>query len=60
MSDDRHEKWLANHEKRIQALEVNQAVMTEHVKQIRKWAGWGVAILGSSFLVQLFNLVTGG
>lgn len=49
-----------DHEKRIRFLEVHQAVLVEHVKSIRKWAGWGITILGGSFLLQLANLVIRG
>lgn len=51
------DKRVDDHEKRIRTLEVNNAVLQEHVRTIRKWAGWGVAILGGSFLVQLVNMV---
>lgn len=55
-----HEKQLVDHEKRIRNLELSQAILEEHVKMIRKWAGWGVAILAGSFLVQLVNVVIKG
>jgi len=57
---DEHEAQLSDHDQRIRVLEVNSAVLSDHVKQIRKWAGWGVAILGGSFLVQLVSVVAKG
>lgn len=60
MTIERHEDWLKNHEKRINALEVNQAVITTKVTQIAKWAGWGVALLGGSLIVQFANLLMKG
>lgn len=56
---DRHEKWLSDHEQRIRSVEVNQAVLTDHVRTIRKWAGWAVGILGATLLVQLINMILG-
>lgn len=60
MHDNRHELWLTDHEKRIRGVEVNQAVITDNVSQIRKWSGWGVALLAGSFLIQLLNVVIKG
>jgi hypothetical protein len=51
------EDQVQDHEKRIRTLEVNSAVLTDHVQSIRRWAGWGITILGGSFLLQLANLV---
>lgn len=51
------DELVQDHEVRIRTLEVNSAVLAEHVKQILKWASWGIAILGGSFLLQLANLI---
>ena len=55
----RLEDQVQDHEKRIRALEVDNAVLKEHVQAIRKWAGWCLATLGAIFLVQLANLILG-
>mgnify|MGYP001316094577 CR=1 FL=1 len=54
------EEQVKDHEVRIRILEVDSAVLKEHVQAIRKWAGWAITILGGSFLVQLANLIMNG
>lgn len=53
-------KRVDDHEKRIRVLEVDQAVLIEHVKFIRKWAGWGIALLGGSVLLQFVEFFKQG
>jgi hypothetical protein len=55
----RLEDQVQDHEKRIRTLEVDSALLKDHVQSIRKWAGWGVTILGGSFLLQLASLIMG-
>lgn len=51
------EDQVSDHEVRIRTLEVNSALLTDHVATIRKWAGWAIMILGATFLVQLASLI---
>jgi hypothetical protein len=53
----RVEDQVQDHEIRIRTLEVNNALLTDHVATIRKWSAWAIGILGATFIVQLASLL---
>lgn len=55
--EEKIDSKLDEHEKRIQKLEVAEALLTDHMKSVKHWARWIIAILGGSLVLQILALL---